>query len=322
MINEKTRIISQKIEESLLGLIVGDALGVPVEFFSRKQLAEDPVLNMREFGTYHQPEGTWSDDSTMMLITLEVLLAQYDLTEMMKGFDQWLTYAYMTPHSEVFDVGETTRLAIYNYKSGEPFENWGLQDVRSNGNGSLMRMLPLSLFVANEPVSEIIKKTFDVSALTHAHDRSKLCCGYFSLLIKALLNEYTLIDAMEYATTEIASFVSRDEYEHLKRILSGAIINVPVDNINSSGYVISTLEASLWCCHNSSSFSEAVLKAVNLGDDSDTTGAVTGALAGLMYLTDSRRDEWVSQLAKCDMIKSLIKQFVLLVCNEQMQSNQ
>ena len=135
--------LREQIVGCVLGLVVGDAVGVPVEFKSRAQLDAAPVTDMTGFGTYNQPPGTWSDDSSLALSTAESLLAGYDPADMMRRFHAWLTTAAMTPHGEVFDVGIATRAAIARYAQGEPPEAWGGRGERDNGNGSLMRISPI-----------------------------------------------------------------------------------------------------------------------------------------------------------------------------------
>ena len=192
----------------------------------------------------------------------------------------------------------------------------GLDDEYSNGNGSLMRILPLSLYVLGKPEEDIIKRSFEISKLTHAHIRSCLCCGYFSLLVNALFTGKSLDDSMEYASGSIIPFIPEEEKDNFERIVSGKVIKLPVNKISSSGYVISTLEAALWCCYNTGSYKEAVLKAVNLGKDTDTVGAVTGALAGLIYGYDDIPENWIEQLARLGEIKDLSNNFITLIMKE------
>jgi len=291
--------IHERIVGGVVGLAVGDALGVPVEFLSREAARRKNVLGMTGPGTHHQAPGTWSDDSSMALCTLASLIDKgYEPRDMMQRFSDWRFKGYMAARGrEVFDVGITTHAAISRYKEGAPTP-WGGSGERDNGNGSLMRILPLSLFVADRPVEDIVKMNFEVSALTHAHIRSQLCCALFSLVVRGLLRGEPLDSSLRSATQALESSIPAKEREPLKRILSGAVLTLDEDEISGDGYVVHTLEASLWCCARYEAYRDAVLAAVNLGGDTDTTGAVTGALAGVMHGLEAIPQEWREQIAR------------------------
>ena len=307
--------IRKRIEGALFGLILGDALGVPVEFMEREDLKQRPVVSMRGFGSHNQPPGTWSDDSSMALCNLHSILEQgINNEDLMGKFAEWMQEAYMTPHGEVFDKGITTSTAIFEFQRGKEAELCGGTLVGDNGNGSLMRILPLSLYLHRLDPESIIKQSFANSSLTHGHARSLLSCSYFSLLMKAVLNGDDLKNAMAFAANELKPYLL-DETS-LDRVLSREALNLPEGEIESSGYVIHCLEASLWCVANSKNYSEAVLKAVNLGDDTDTTAAVTGAIAGALYGIDTLPREWLDKLARLDELKVWIKEFTDKILTE------
>ncbi len=292
----------------VLGLVVGDAVGVPAEFKSRRQLDQAPVTDMTGFGTHRQPPGTWSDDSSLALATAESLLNGYDPRDMMRRFHAWLTTNYMTPHGAVFDVGIATQAAISRYAQGEPPEAWGGRGERDNGNGSLMRIAPLSCAVHRLPVETIVARSVEVSGLTHAHPRSALCCAYLSLLLRGLLGGQGLNDAMRSAGEDVQPYIPPDEAQTLARVLDGSVLAAGRDAIAGSGYVVHCLEASLWAAARGRDFREAVLLAVNLGDDTDTTAAVTGAICGAMHGARAIPESWVAGLVRGDMVRSLAEQ--------------
>ena len=165
------------IKNSILGLILADALGVPVEFKLREELDHNPVKDMIGYGTYNQPPGTWSDDSSMALVTMESLTGGYSLEDVMKGFCKWAHKGYMTPYGCRFDIGNITSTACNNYLHDKNIKTCGETSEYSNGNGSLMRILPASIYFAGESEKTIIKKSFEISALTHNHIRSKIACA-------------------------------------------------------------------------------------------------------------------------------------------------
>ena len=183
----------------------------------------------------------------------------------------------------------------------------------SNGNGSLMRILPMAYCHRNLTLGELLARVHDVSAITHAHARSQMACGIYISIAVALLEGADPQTAYLQALQDIQTIYSVREFllekPHFGRIFSGEIAKIPVEEINSGGYVIDTLESSLWCLLNSSSYSEAVLKAVNLGGDTDTTAAVTGGLAGIYYGVENIPQKWMNQIARKQNIINLATHF-------------
>ncbi len=308
--------VRERICGCVLGLVVADAIGVPAEFKTRAQLEQEPVTDMTGFGTYGQPPGTWSDDSSLALATTESLLGGYKPRDMAKRFHAWLTTAYMTPHGEVFDVGNATRAAISRYAAGEPAEAWGGREERDNGNGSLMRIAPLSCAVHRLDVATIVARSVEVSALTHAHPRSTMCCAYFSLLLRGLLGGQGLVDAMAAAAVDLRPFVPAQEEDALARVLDGSVLTASREQIRGSGYVVHCLEASLWVSARARGYREAVLLAVNLGEDTDTTAAVTGAICGAMWGARGIPEAWLAGLVRGEMVGSLAAQLAEQVLTE------
>ena len=299
----------KKIKNSIIGLVLGDALGVPVEFKSREELDRNPIEDMIGYGTYNQPPGTWSDDSSMTLVTIESLIKGYDPQNIMKGFCRWAHDGHMTPYGKTFDIGNTTAKACRKYKHIKDISTSGETSEFSNGNGSLMRILPVSICFAHDSEKIIIEKSFEVSSLTHNHIRSKVACALYSLIVSELFKGKNLYEALANANRIISSHIPEEEKIHYKRITDFEILQLNRSAVKSSGYVIDTLEASLWCLFNSSGYEEAVLKAINLGHDTDTTAAVTGGLAGIIFGLDSVSSKWIKSLAKLDNIETLISKF-------------
>ncbi|HQO76217.1 MAG TPA: ADP-ribosylglycohydrolase family protein [Candidatus Saccharicenans sp.] len=302
-----------KVLGGLFGLAVGDALGVPVEFTPRGELKRQPVTDMIGGGTHGQPPGTWSDDSSLAFCLAESLCRGFDLHDIAHKFCRWLDEGYWTPYGEAFDVGGTTEEAISRLKEGvNPVEAGGRHEF-SNGNGSLMRILPLAYYVEKMSQEEQFELTHRVSCLTHGHPRSQMACGMYIRYAINLLRGQEPEEAYKGMSTEAIKYYSRLPYRcelpHFSRILEANIQKLPEESIKSSGYVIDTLEASLWCFLNSKSYEETVLKAVNLGDDADTTGAVVGGIAGIYYGLVSIPKCWINTVAKKDDIIDLARRF-------------
>ncbi|ANS74725.1 hypothetical protein AWM70_09080 [Paenibacillus yonginensis] len=306
-----------RIESAVLGFCAGDALGVPAEFKPRETLDLDPVKEMTGYGTHHQPPGTWSDDSSLMFCLMESLIIQekIDLYDLADRFGNWLEHGDWTPHGVVFDVGIATRKAIQNYREDAiPPELAGGAGEFSNGNGSLMRILPLAFFLRNKELESRIESVAQVSSVTHRHPVSIIACLLYTEIAIHLLDGDPLPDSISKAVETIGGMnLHNEDLQPFSRILNGEISKLKREEIQSSGYVVHTLEASLWCLLTSGSFEEAVLKAVNLGEDTDTTGAVTGGLAGLIYGLDRVPEVWVTALARLDDIKALCTRFNRLI---------
>lgn len=306
-----------KSRNSLYASIIGDALGVPVESSTRQELALCSVKNMLGYGRFDQPKGTWSDDSSMILCSMDSLIQGYNLNQMATLFCSWLFDAKHTASGYVFDAGLTTTTALESIHSHEKnaFESGGISED-DNGNGSLMRVLPVALYFSQEPINSYLEKIHEISAITHAHPRSKIGCGIYALFIRNLLKtedkkkafEDTIIEATGYYNK--SDSIMKNELPFYSRIFSKELLKLPMQDIYSSGYIVHTLEAAIWCFMNHSNTKGILLKAVNLGLDTDTTGTVAGGLAGLIYGLDEIPKEWIDTLAKKTMIDDLIDKYI------------
>lgn len=299
------------IRSAILGAAVGDALGVPVEFQNRARRKEDPVTGMRKYGTHHQRAGTWSDDSSMIFATMEGLMKAggYDPESVMREFEGWVQNAAHTPHGEVFDIGNATHSAIRKFSMGSPLSECGGIEEHSNGNGSLMRILPIGLAFADD--RKLIEKASEISSLTHAHERSRFCCAFYCLVVSELLHGFD-IEQSTFTAWEImdrAWKFSELERSRFDALHPEKLLNRSEDEIGSSGHVIDTLEAALWVNAQHDSYGDAVLHSVNLGDDTDTTGCVAGGLAGLLYGEKGIPSEWLDVLVKRFEIESMCETF-------------
>ena len=272
-----------RVYDGIMGLVVGDALGVPVEFCERDTFC---VTDMTGGGTHGLPAGTWSDNGSLALATLESLgrRRRIDLRDIMDNFVRWYAHNEFTPYHSVFDIGNTTRKAIGLYMQGVGVESCGGRSVADNGNGSLMRILPLAF------VPHTDEDVAAVSALTHAHPISTGACEEYVRIAELLLAG---------GGPEEAARLYDDEYDIRKK---------PRAEVRSGGYVLDTLDAAVWCFATTSSYRECVLKAVNLGGDTDTTAAVAGGLAGIYYGSSGGRgipQEWQAQIARGEWIAEL-----------------
>lgn len=270
---------ANRLPESVFGAAVGDALGVPYEFKIRESFS---CTDMVGYGSYDKPAGTWSDDTAMTLATCASLVANQgciDVMDIRMRFEDWFYAGSYAIDGITFDVGKTTARAIQGKA--------GLTDERSCGNGSLMRIAPLAFTDCTD--DEIAA----VCSITHAHRFATQACVCFV---------HTLRDVLA-SQAPLASFERHLPHDEAFSLLPD-LIRGPRQDVCSSGYVIHTLGAALWCITHTSSFEECVLAAVNLGDDSDTNACVAGALAAALYGPSSIPDRWLNTLRGKELIDS------------------
>jgi ADP-ribosyl-[dinitrogen reductase] hydrolase len=308
--------IYMSIKAMILGGFVGDALGVPVEFVDRTRLNLDPVINMREYGTHHQPKGTWSDDSSMTYALAESIIEGYNDVSLAEKFVRWFRKGHYTPHGIMFDIGMTTIRSITNFESSNfaPSEA-GCKNESDNGNGSLMRISPLIVLLKPLETAQRFQLVKEVSSITHGHIRSVLACFYlceFLIHLDNIKDKYLAFQESNKTLVELMKDPAYDipliEQGVFARITSGQILTEPENLIFSSGYVMHTLEATLWCFMNTTNYADCVLKAINLGGDSDTTGAVAGNIAGMFYGMSGIHQEWLNDLVKLDEVDRLAEE--------------
>lgn len=302
---------SQRLLGGLYGSLVGDALGVPVEFSSREARRNDPVTGMRAHGVHGQPAGTWSDDGSLLLCGMESLVEKgFDPEDMGTRFLQWFDFGHWGAHGLVFDIGNATSCALNRISLGTPALEAGGQSESDNGNGSLMRILPVVLASLHTTEDIFVARLEEASAITHGHARSKMACVFFGMMVRALHNGLRREEALIQTRACFAGIYERSsEFTHFSDLLHADLGLRSEGGIRSGGYVLETLTASLWCLLTTGSFSECVLKAVNLGSDTDTTGCVAGGLAGVAYGLDAIPAEWRAALPRQDDLRSLFQRF-------------
>ena len=269
------------LRDAVYGAAVGDALGVPYEFKGREAFT---CTDMVGYGTHNQPAGTFSDDTSMMLAlcdSLRELGGQVDKHDIRERFARWLNHGDYTPDGIVFDCGLTVSRALAR--------GHGCNGERDNGNGSLMRTIPLAFVDASN------RQIRDVSAITHGHKISCDACVCFVRVAQALMQGVELREAIR------ANAPGGEAFEFLADVLDW-----PESRVRSGGFVLDTLGAAFWCLANTASYEECVLKAVNLGEDTDTTACVAGALAGIVYGYDAIPASWIETLRAKDLIEDCL----------------
>ena len=310
-------MLSNKATDALLGVAIGDAVGVPFEFRTRAQMQANPAKDMIGYGTHNQAPGTWSDDSSLTFCLAESLLNGYDLHDIAHKFISWKRQSYWTASGVVFDIGMTTSKAISRLnkilQSGDLEELKKQKDYAKesdNGNGSLMRIMPLLFYLKGKPINEQFDITWEVSALTHRHIRAAMSCLIYLKLAEKLLEGKQKDTAYAEMQAEILSFWDEiafpiHERQHFEKVIQQDIRNTPIDELRSGGYVIEVLESSIWFFLQKNTYEDTVLSIINIGHDTDTSAAIAGGLAGIYYGQAGIPEYWLVSLARMEDIMDL-----------------
>ena len=304
---------ASQIENILYAGVVGDALGVPVEFKERDSYYIDSMIGS---GTWKQPRGSWSDDTSFSLPLMENLTAEGDYEQLMQKFGDYMFHNQYTSNQLAFGIGNTCARAIRNWSVNNcPALECGDASVEANGNGALMRLAPLAIHLMSE--SDIYKRlelTRNYTCLTHRHPRAVVGSYIYLEILHNLLNGCslrevlitlpdTLTTALQERPKELAEL---PYYEAMFKDDFGALLR---KNVKSTGYVVDTLLACTWCVLNSTSIDNAIILAVNLGGDTDTIASITATMASCECLSDSVDPSWREQLQNKELLKSIIDPF-------------
>jgi len=289
------------LDLSVKGFIIGDAVGMPYEFKKRGTF-QCTKIRSSSINDAHflLPIGTWSDDSSLMLCVLKSLNHVDFEKHWNLNAAKFMFFGCFTNHffRIPYDVGKTCMKGIIYSILGR--KNPRANNIRSNGNGGLMRMLPIA-FIDCDDIDKILSFVTSINKNSHGHYISNIGCLIYILLIKKLLrNDQNLHELLFQIKNEIKNYHA-SEYE---RILTGAIIDMPADEIKSTGYVVDTLESAIWAMANSTNYEDAILKAINLGGDTDTIAAITGSMAAIRY--QSYSEQWWNKIKRKKFVEKLL----------------
>ncbi len=291
----------EKYQGSMLGLAIGDVLGVPIEF--KYPGSFEPVSDFIDSDRFGLGYGCWSDDTAMSLCLANSLIENngFNPVDQVEKYKQWLNTGYCSSTGKAIGVGQTIlrALACHRNENG-PYTI--LQLSEADGNGSLMRLAPVPLYYRGDP-GQAIEKAKLSSKITHNSDISGDACRYYTGLIIGALNGVSKEELLADLYCPIPDYWQNNQLvSEIHDVAIGSFRRNHPPIIQGSGYVVKSLEAALWAFYNSESFEEGVLKAVNLGDDADTTGAIFGQLAGAYYGINGIPEKWVNNVAKSDEI--------------------
>jgi len=304
-------IQSNRLKGCMLGLAIGDAMGAPVEFMKRGTF--EPVTGYRSGGKFRLNAGEWTDDTAMALCLAQSLIEcnGFDPNDQLDKYLQWMDSGYMSCTGKMIGLGNTVMRSLLRYRrTKQPYTD--IKHEKFSGNGSLMRLAPICIYYAKEPDKAVHYAALS-SKTTHGSPIAVDCCRYFAYVILKIVHgveKYTLFsDCFISETYEY--FSAEPLHEKLDSIIRCEYISKREDEIQSSGYAIHSLEAALWSFYHTNSFEEAILKAVNLGNDADTVGAITGQLAGAFYEIGNIPDGWVAGLSKGAMISEIAERLII-----------
>lgn len=302
----------EKYLDGLMGFAIGDAMGFPVVNKTREELLANPVTKMIPHDLYKQPEGTWSTLTSLLIATIDSVNVKntFDYMDISLKFSAFKNHASFTPYNEVFFIEKTTKDAIDLYEEKrENLVECGISD--SFSNGSLMRILPVAYYALENKLKdeEIFVLTKDLSSLTHKNEVVLMGCYLFIRYIIFLLNGKDKFSAYSMTKCVDYSMFSEDIQGYYNRILKEDISKLNVNAIHSSSSVVDTLEASLWVTLKSENFIEAVIGAVNLGEDTSSIGALVAFIAGLVYGYEAIPTEWKDTLVRKEYLLDIFEEF-------------
>jgi ADP-ribosyl-[dinitrogen reductase] hydrolase len=292
---------------SLVGLACGDALGTTIEFEDHPP--EKLHTEIIGGGKFRLNAGEWTDDTSMALCLGHSLLEKgFDLSDQLDKYFKWMTLGYMSSNGRCFDIGLGTSKAITKYRNTR---NPISEDINSSGNGSIMRLSPISILFNKNGLYDVGKYSSESSLTTHASIEAIESCRYLGIIISNcitfgvengskdnILFNSKIMDILKNSDLKLTS-------KKVISLLDGDWINLKYNELPNSGYVISTMISALWCFYHTNTFEDAVVKAVNLAGDADTIGAVCGQISGAYYGFDRIPKRWRDKIVKLRSIQEL-----------------
>jgi ADP-ribosylglycohydrolase len=301
--------VRQRRRGALWGLAIGDALGAPVEF--QPPMSFPPVTGYNWGGPHSLEPGQWTDDTSLALALADsIAQAGWDLRDQLQRYVAWFRQGEYSVNGRCFDIGITTGHALTRFeKEGNP-RTCGDPSDYASGNGSIMRLAPVVIRYVDlfpDRIEELSRLAAESSLTTHASPACQSSCRYMALLLAGLMQG---LDRDEVLAPDWPPLQTLREigplHADVEKVAAGSFHQREDYEIVGSGYVVQCLEAALWAFHDAADFRQAVLRAVNLGDDSDTTGAVCGQIAGACWGEAGIPAEWLQDLARRDLLEAAL----------------
>lgn len=308
-----------KIYGGIYGLLLGDAIGVSFEFKAAQDIQASDIdiapQNLKNKTYPEIPFGTWSDDGAQSLILLDSLLVQQSINynDLLDRLVRWLDHGEMAVDQHTFDVGIQTREYLYQYKVAGEFKIDNHPRESQNGNGSLMRCLPLALWHTGSD-QQLVEFAQQQSLVTHPHLRSQVCCALYCLIARNLLLGHQPIFSIEQSKQTLKDIYMQSSNHAALDELNNHVLSYDMNNCQGSGYVVDSLMSSLSCL-TEHSYEQVIKKAILLGNDTDTTACIAGGLAGIYFGFNTIPKHWVAGLRGQDILQPLLDQLLQHVCN-------
>ena len=310
----------ERIAGGLYGLLVGDALGVPYEFYEANELPVYEKIEMTPPAGFQKTypkiaAGTWSDDGAQALCLMDSLLknGKFSLKAYSDALLAWYEEGFWAVGGVVFDVGIQTADALNAYKRGIPATDCGLMNPEGKGNGALMRVLPLALWHFVQGDTDLEKKSRDLvrdahsqCQITHGHLCNQVCCALYCLAAQGLLEGKEAREAIQEGVCALRS-IYREQPEYERELEWSVRPDIPWEG-RGTGYVVDCLRSAFMILEQASDYEDAIKRAVLLGNDTDTTACVTGGLAGIRYGLRKIPERWLNALKEREKVEDLLAQ--------------
>lgn len=303
-----------KYIDGLMGFVIGDAMGLPLKNKKREELLNKPVTKMLSNETYDLPEGTWGENTSLLIATIDSINAKstIDLNDIALKFSAFIKHAQYTADREVFTINQTTLQAITKFQ--ENYNDFDTNDITSDtaiDNGALVRILPIAYYSLEKKLkdTEILELVTKVCSLTHSNEINIMGCyiyvrfAIFLLTGKDKYSAYSMTKCVDYT---MFSDQTRALYN---RIIKDDITKLKINEINSSSNIIDTLEATIWVFLQSENYKEAIIGAINLGDDTSSIAALTGGLSGILTDYNLFPEEWKETILRREYLLDIFEEF-------------
>jgi ADP-ribosyl-[dinitrogen reductase] hydrolase len=300
--------LSERLAGAVWGHLVGDAVGVPYEF--RPATPTDEV-RFGARGAHGQSPGTWSDDGALMLALLDSLLdAGFDTTDQARRALAWQREGRYTPDGDgAFDIGGVTSRALANIAAGIPAEQAGPTDERACGNGSLMRILPLALVDRESPAEVLVERAHRASAVTHGHPRPQVACALYVLIARGLLESVTgRRFVLEEALATLRGMYDSGRFGAEYAAALTHLVEYP--DRGGRGRVWDSFWSAWDAFEGADSYADAIRRGVSYGNDTDTTAAICGGLAGIHWGIGGIPASWLAGMRGRDIVEPLVERLV------------
>jgi len=304
--------VKSKYIDGLIGYAIGDAMGLPLENRKREDLLKKPVTKMLDNEVYDLPAGTWGDNTSFLIATIDSINAKntVDINDIILKFSAFKNHHQFTATHETFKINHTCSNAIDKFEEkNEDITEFGSFDATDNG--ALIRILPISYYALEKKLKdfEVLNLVKEVGAITHLHEVSLMGCYIYTRLAMFLLTGKDKYSA--YSMTKCVDYTmfSEETQDKYKRVLKDDLNKLKINDINSTSDVVDTLEASLWVFLQSENFKEAVIGAINLGNDTSAIGALTAGLAGILYGYDFIPNDWLELIQRKEYLLDIFEEF-------------